>query len=72
MVMSNELRKITKELGVPVSGKNHQFRKYHCQLALQYYINKGWDREKAEHYVIQRHLSHGPERADLKKIYLYS
>lgn len=72
MVMSNELRKITKELNLPISGKNHQFRKYHCQYALNYYIQKGWSREKAESYVIQRHLSHGPERSDLKKIYLYS
>ena len=29
-------------------------------------------KEKAEKYVIQRHLSHGAERQDLKKIYLYS
>ena len=28
--------------------------------------------EKAEKYVIQRHLSHSSERQDLKKIYLYS
>ncbi len=72
LTMSNELRKITKQLGLPITGKNHQFRKYHCQLALKYYIGKGWSREKAEKFVIQRHLSHGAERADLKKIYLYS
>ena len=30
------------------------------------------EREKAEKYVIQRHLSHSSERQDLKKIYLYS
>lgn len=71
-IMSNEIRKITKELGLTVSGKNHEFRKYHCQIALQYYLDKGWSREKAESFVIQRHLSHSGERKDLKQIYLYS
>lgn len=33
---------------------------------------KGWAREKAEKFVIQRHLSHSSERCDLKKIYLHS
>lgn len=72
LVMSNEIRKITKELGIAQSGKNHQFRKYHCQISLQHYIDKGWSREKSERFVIQRHLSHSGERQDLKKIYLYS
>ena len=72
LIMSNELRRITKELGIAESGKNHEFRKYHCQLAVEHYVSKGWDREKAEKYVIQRHLSHSSERQDLKKIYLYS
>ena len=72
LTMSNEIRKITKELGLTVSGKNHEFRKYHCQIALQYYLDKGWSREKAESFVIQRHLSHSGERKDLKQIYLYS
>lgn len=71
-ILSNEIRKITKELGIKQSGKNHEFRKYHSQVALQYYLSQGWSREKAEKYVIQRHLSHGSERGDLKKIYLYS
>lgn len=71
-IMSNEIRKITKELGLTVSGKNHEFRKYHCQVALQYYLDKGWSKEKAESMVIQRHLSHSGERKDLKQIYLYS
>ena len=62
--MSNEIRRITKALGIPQSGKNHEFRKYHCQLALNYYISKGWDRTKAEKFVIQRHLSHSGERQD--------
>ena len=72
LTMSNEIRKITKELGLEVSGKNHEFRKYHCQQALEYYISKGWSKEKAESFVIQRHLSHSGERKDLKQIYLYS
>ena len=71
-IMSNEIRKITKDLGIAESGKNHEFRKYHCQLAVEYYVSKDWDREKAESFVIQRHLSHSGERQDLKKIYLYS
>jgi len=72
LTMSNEIRRITKSLELPQTGKNHEFRKYHCQLAVEYYVSKGWDREKAEKYVIQRHLSHSAERQDLKKIYLYS
>ena len=72
LTMSNEIRRITKELGLTVSGKNHEFRKYHCQVALQYYLDKGWSKEKAESFVIQRHLSHSGERKDLKQIYLYS
>lgn len=72
LIMSNELRRITKSLGIPPSGKNHDFRKYHCQLAVEHYVSKGWEREKAEKFVIQRHLSHSAERKDLKKIYLYS
>lgn len=71
-IMSNEIRKITKDLGIAESGKNHEFRKYHCQLAVEYYVSRGWEREKAEKYVIQRHLSHSGERKDLKQIYLYS
>ena len=72
LIMSNELRRITKVLGIAESGKNHDFRKYHSQMAVEYYVSKGWDREKAERFVIQRHLSHSSERCDLKKIYLYS
>lgn len=72
LTMSNEIRRITKALELPQTGKNHEFRKYHCQLAVEHYISKGWEREKAEKYVIQRHLSHSSERQDLKKIYLYS
>ena len=72
LTMSNEIRRITKALELPQSGKNHEFRKYHCQLAVEHYVSKGWDGEKVEKYVIQRHLSHSSERQDLKKIYLYS
>ena len=72
LTMSNEIRKITKELGISQSGKNHEFRKYHGQQALQYYLQRGWSKEKAESMVIQRHLSHSGERQELKKIYLYS
>ena len=61
-----------KLFNYPQTGKNHEFRKYHCQLAVEHYVSKGWEREKAEKYVIQRHLSHSSERQDLKKIYLYS
>ena len=72
LTMSNEIRRITKDLRIAESGKNHEFRKYHCQLSVEYYVSKGWSREKAERFVIQRHLSHSGERQDLKKIYLYS
>ena len=63
---------IAKALELPQTGKNHEFRKYHCRLAVEHYVSKGWEREKAERYVIQRHLSYSSERQDLKKIYLYS
>ena len=72
LVMSNEIRRITKALELPQTGKNHEFRKYHSQVALNYINVKGWSKEKAERFVIQRHLSHSAERQDLKKIYLYS
>ena len=72
LIMSNELRSITKELGLAESGKNHEFRKYHSQIAVEYYVSNGWSRKDAETFVIQRHLSHSGERQDLKKIYLYS
>lgn len=72
LTMSNEIRRITKALELPQTGKNHEFRKYHCQHAVEHYVSKGWNREKAEKYVIQKHLSHSAERQDLKKIYLYS
>lgn len=72
LTISNEIRRITKALELPQSGKNHEFRKYHCQLAVEHYVSKGWSIEQAEKYVIQRHLSHSAERQDLKKIYLYS
>ena len=72
LTMSNEIRRITKALELTQTGKNHEFRKYHCQLAVEHYVSKGWEREKAEKFVIQRHLSHSSERQDLKKIYLYS
>ena len=63
---------IIRGMELPQTGKNHEFRKYYCQLAVEYYVSKGWESEKAEKYVIQRHLSHSSERQDLKKIYLYS
>lgn len=71
-IMNNEIRRITKALDLPQSGKNHQFRKYHAQLAVKHYIDKGWSKNKAERFVIQRHLSHSADRSELKKIYLYS
>ena len=72
LIMSNEIRRITKSLGLPQTGKNHEFRKYHCQFAVEYYVSLGWSRDRAEKFVIQRHLSHSAERKDLKEIYLYS
>ena len=63
---------VSQQLELQQTGKNHEFSKYHCQLAVEHYVSKGWEREKAEKYVIQRHLSHSSERQDLKKIYLYS
>ena len=50
---------------------DYEALKYY-KKALEYYISKGWSREKAESFVIQRHLSPSGERKDLKQIYLYS
>lgn len=72
LTMSIKNRRITKALEFLQTGKNHEFRKYHCQLAVEHYVSKGWSRDKAESFVIQRHLSHSGERQDIKKIYLYS
>lgn len=35
------------------SGKNHEFRKYHCQIAVEYYVSRGWEREKAENMLFK-------------------
>ena len=53
LTMSNEIRRITKALELPQTGKNHGFRKYHCQSAVEHYVSKGWSREKAERYSIE-------------------
>ena len=72
-IMSNEIRRITKSLGLPVSGKNHEFRKYAAQQLCNYLIQeKGWEREKAREYVSSKFLAHGAGREDIKKIYLDS
>jgi hypothetical protein len=62
-----------KSIGIEGCQRNHEFRKYHAQLAVEcYVIELGWTRQKAENYVVTRHLSHGANREDLKKIYLWS
>lgn len=72
-IMSNEIRRITKSLGLPVSGKNHEFRKYAAQQFCTYLIQeKGWEKEKAREYVSSKFLAHGAGREDIKKIYLDS
>ena len=72
-IMSNEIRRITKSLDLPVSGKNHEFRKYAAQQFCNYLIQeKGWEKEKAREYVSSKFLAHGAGREDIKKIYLDS
>ena len=58
-LMSNEIRKITTALNLPISGKNHEFRKYAAQQFCSYLINhKGWSKEKREGYVKEGSLIH--------------
>lgn len=72
-LMSNEIRKITTALNLPISGKNHEFRKYAAQQFCSYLINhKGWSKEKAREFVSSRFLAHGLGREDIKRIYLDS
>ena len=72
-IMSNEIRKITTALNLPVSGKNHEFRKYAAQQFCSYLINqKGWTNEKAREFVSSKFLAHGIGREDIKRIYLDS
>ena len=46
LTMSNEIRRITKILELPQTGKNHEFRKYHFQLAVEHYVPKSWGKKK--------------------------
>lgn len=72
-IMSNEIRKITTALNLPVSGKNHEFRKYAAQQFCSFLIKqKGWDEAKAREFVSSRFLAHGIGREDIKRIYLDS
>ncbi|UTI42853.1 hypothetical protein [Niallia sp. RD1] len=60
-----------KNSGVDVCYKNHELRKYHSSVAYHYYLSEGWNKNDAAEYVVQRHLSHGSGREDLKKVYLW-
>ena len=72
-VIGSEIRKITKELGLPISSKCHEFRKYASQIYFNYLVNFcGYSVKDAEEITISKLLSHGENREDLKKIYLRS
>ena len=47
LTMSNEIRRITKALELPQTGKNHELRKYHCQLAVKNMRTE--EKQKASH-----------------------
>ena len=72
-IIGSEIRRITKELGLPVSSKCHEFRKYAAQNYFQYLVNFcGYSVKDAEEITVSKLLSHGANREDLKNIYLRS
>lgn len=72
-VIGSEIRKITKDLGLPVSSKCHEFRKYASQNYFHYLVNScGYSVKDAEEITVSKLLSHGNDREDLKNIYLRS
>jgi integrase len=66
------LARTAKRLGLPVCYKNHEFRKYFAKTAYDKLINDGWSRKNAAEFIVNRCLSHGRDRSDLKKIYIFS
>lgn len=72
-IIGSEIRRITKDLNLPVSSKCHEFRKYAAQNYYRYLIEKcNYSKKDAEEITVSRLLSHGENREDLKKIYLRS
>lgn len=72
-LIGSEIRKITKELGLPVSSKCHEFRKYAAQMYFKYLVNDcNYSVKNAEEITVSKLLSHGANREDLKNIYLRS
>ena len=72
-IIGSEIRRITKELGLPVSSRCHEFRKYAAQNYFKYLVNScGYSVRDAEEITVSRLLSHGANREDLKNIYLRS
>lgn len=71
-VIGQEIRRITKGLDLPVSSKCHEFRKYAAQQYYSYLLEIGYNVAEAEEITVQKLLSHGEEREDLKNIYLRS
>lgn len=71
--VGSEIRKITKELNLPISSKCHEFRKYAAQQYFKYLVDVcGYSVKNAEEKTVSEFLSHGKNREDLKKIYLRS
>lgn len=71
--VGGEIRRITKELNLPISSKCHEFRKYAAQTYFKYLVDScGYSVKDAEEKTVSEFLSHGKNREDLKKIYLRS
>lgn len=71
--IGSEIRRITKELNLPISSKCHEFRKFAAQTYFKYLVDScGYSVKDAEEKTISNLLSHGANREDLKKIYLRS
>lgn len=72
-IIGSEIRRITKNLDLPISSKCHEFRKYAAQNYFKYLVNScGYSVKAAEEITVSKLLSHGENREDLKKIYLRS
>lgn len=72
-IIGSEIRRITKNLDLPISSKCHEFRKYAAQNYFKYLVNScGYSVKAAEEITVSKLLSHGENREDLKNIYLRS
>lgn len=67
-LIGSEIRRITKDLNLPISSKCHEFRKYTAQNYYRYLIEKcNYSEKDAEEIIMSKLSSHGENKEDLKR-----